>query len=62
MPDRTRWTENAFMERIADIRRRDPKLYANLSPQVRASLNAYEKSKRQARQDAEARGKDATEK
>lgn len=56
MPDRTRWTENKFMERIGDIRRRDEKLYNNLSPQVRASYQEYSKQKRQAQQEAEAQG------
>ncbi len=46
--------ENSFYESILDLRAKDAKTFAGLSPATKASLLAYEQAKRQAEVDAEA--------
>jgi hypothetical protein len=45
---------NQFYESILDLRAKDAKTFASLSPATKAALFAYEQAKRQAAVDAEA--------
>jgi hypothetical protein len=48
LPPAAAFEQNAFYEKVLDLRRTDPKAFEGLAPATKASLHAYEAAKREA--------------